>query len=348
MKRILPLVSGSAIDIGCGDGAVTRLITESRAVSDILGMDISPEMIRVAAEKTTEVRVHFESGTFLGEKEKYGLITTRGVVLSHMHQSDIVPTLEVMAESLTLNGYLVFDYISNIANNDNEGRMLKNQLSREWISRILSELGLVNISFNGSESHRVSVLTFHKPMENSLYFATSNATKVIELQGKCKNHALHLANIDVSEIKDDDIVEVAKDKAKKSFVVLKHPVLVTDGGIFINALNGFPGSNSKQAATLLGPTKLLALLDGELDRTATRRNCMVYYDGKKYRVCVAEVPLVVSEQVTESRYDAYPMDVLLIPVHKDNPEKLTYKQMPVEKRVLFTELPFFEKFIGAL
>lgn len=163
-----------------------------------------------------------------------------------MHQSDIVPTLEVMAESLTLNGYLVFDYISNIANNDNEGRMLKNQLSREWISRILSELGLVNISFNGLESHRVSVLTFHKPMENSLYFATSNATKVIELQGKCKNHALHLANIDVSEIKDDDIVEVAKDKAKKSFVVLKHPVLVTDGGIFINALNGFPGSNSNR------------------------------------------------------------------------------------------------------
>lgn len=348
VRRVLPLVSGSAIDIGCGDGAVTRLIAESSAVTDVLGMDISSEMVRVAAEKTTDARVRFESGIFSGVREKYGLITSRGVVLSHMHQSDVIPTLEAMAESLTPNGYLIFDYISNIANNDDEGRMQKNQLNREWISGTLSELGLVNISFNGSESHRVSVLAFHKPTENSLYFATSNATKVIELQSKCKNHTLHLANIDVSEIKNDDIVEIAKDKARKSFSVLKHPVIVTDGGIFINALNGFPGPNSKQAATLLGPTKLLALLDGESDRTAIRRNCMVYYDGKEYKVCVAEVPLVISDCVTESAYHAYPMDAILIPLHKENPKELTYKQMPIEDRVRFTELPVFEKFITTL
>lgn len=348
VKRILPLVSGSAIDIGCGDGAVTRLIAENSAISNILGMDISPEMVRVAAEKTTDARVHFESGIFSGEEKKYGLITSRGVVLSHMHRSDVIPALTAMADSLMSNGYLVVDYISNIANNDDEGRMQKNQLSREWISGIFSELGLVNISFNGSESHRVSVLTFHKPAENSLYFATSNATKVIELQSKCKNHTLHLANIDVSEIKNDDIVEIAKDKARKSFSILKHPVVVTDGGIFIIALKGFPGPNSKQAAMLLGPAKLLALLGDESDRTAIRRNCMVYYDGNNYQVCVAEVPLVISEQVTNSEYHAYPMDAILIPVHKENPQGLTYKQMPVEERVQFTELPFFEQFINTL
>ncbi len=348
VKRILPLVSGSALDIGCGDGAVTRFVASNPTLTSIFGLDISPEMVKVATEKTDDDRVRYESGTFEGDGKKYDLITSRGVILSHMHQSDVVPALTTFAESLASNGYLVLDYISNLENHDDVGRMQKNQLQREWLVGILSELGLVNISYNGSESHRVSVLVFHKPTEQSIYFATSNATKVMELQSKCKNHKLHLTNIEVAEVKHDDIVEIAKDKAMKSYELLKYPVIVTDGGIFINALKGFPGPNSKQAATLLGPKKLLALLEGEADRTAVRRNCMVYYDGTHYKVCVAEVPLVISESVTESEYNAYPMDSILIPVHEQNPQRLTYKQMPTDQRVQFTELPYFERFITEL
>lgn len=348
VKRILPLVSGSAIDIGCGDGAVTRLVASNTAITNILGLDISPEMVKVATEKTDDNRIRYESGTFEGNGKKYDLITSRGVILSHMHQSDVIPTLVAIAKSLAPNGYLVLDYISNLENHDVVGRMRKNQLQREWLVGALSELGLVNISYNGSESHRVSILVFHKPTEQSIYFATSNATKVMELQSKCKNHKLHLTNIDVAEVKHDDIIEIAKDKAIKSYELLKYPVIVTDGGIFINALKGFPGPNSKQAATLLGPKKLLALLEGETDRTAIRRNCMVFYDGKHCRVCVAEVPLVISESVTESEYSAYPMDSILIPVHEQNPRRLTYKQMPTDQRIQFTELPYFERFITEL
>lgn len=348
VKRVLPLVSGSALDIGCGDGAVTRLIATNARITDISGMDISPEMIRVASEKTADNRISYRAETFDDIGKCYGLITSRGVMLSHMHRSDVIPMLSAMAGSLAPNGYLVFDYISNLNNHDDSGRMPKNQLEKSWLSGILSELGLVNVSYSGSDAHRVGVLVFHKPMANSLYFATSNANKVIELQSKCKNYVLHLTNIDVDEVKYDDIVKIAKDKAKKSFDLLGHPVIVTDGGIFINVLNGFPGPNSKQAATLLGPKKLLALLEGEKDRTALRRNCMVFYDGLDYKVCVAEVPLVISNRVTESEYQAYPMDAILVPVHKKNPLGLTYKQMPVHQRVQFTELPFFERFITTL
>lgn len=348
VKRILPLVSGSALDVGCGDGEVTRLIASNSAITDVLGMDISPEMVRVSSEKNTDERIRFEVGTFSKVDLSYHLITSRGVVLSHMHRSDILPTLTAMAQSLLPNGYLVFDYISNLENNDDVGRMSKNQLRREWIVAVLSELGLVNVSYSGSEEHRVSVLVFHKPTAQSIYFATSNSTKVIELQSKCKNHLLHLVNIDTPEIKNDDIIEIAKDKAKKSYELLKYPVIVTDGGIFINALKGFPGPNSKQAATLLGPKKLLSMLTDETDRTAIRRNCMVFYDGHDYKVCIAEVPLVISASVTDSEYKAYPLDTILVPLHEKNPLGLTYKQMPVEERVLFTELPFFEQFIATL
>lgn len=348
VKRILPLVTGSSLDIGCGDGDVTRLVASSPHVTDLLGIDISPEMIKTATEKTTDSRIQYRVGTSFEDPNRYGLITSRGVVLSHMHRSEVIPMLMMMAKSLAPNGYLIFDYISNLQNHDDQGRMPKNQLDREWIQNILSELGLVNVSYNGSNAQRVSILVFHKPTDTSLYFATSNATKVIELQHKCTSHVLHLANIDVAELKHDDIVEIAKDKAKKSYELLKRPVIVTDGGIFIHALKGFPGPNSKQAATLLGPKKLLALLEHETDRTASRRNCMVLYDGQNFHVCVAEVPLLISKHVTESDYHAYPMDAILIPVHDENPLGLTYKQMPVEQRVQFTELPSFERFLANL
>lgn len=348
VERILPLVAGSALDIGCGDGSVTRLIASNKNITNILGIDISSEMVRVASSKTVDNRICYKSETFLTTDNKYNLITSRGEILSHMHRSDVIPTLLSMSESLVTGGYLVFDYISNISNNNETGKMDKNQLDKEWILGIMRELGLVNISHSGSDNYRVSVLVFHKPTTNSLYFATSNAIKILELQSKCKNYILNLANVDISEVKHDDIIEIAKDKAKKSYNILKHPVIVTDGGIFINALNGFPGSNSKQAATLLGPHKIVVLLSGEMDRTALRRNCMVFYDGKDYKICVAEVPLLISEVVTESDYNAYPLDTILIPVHSGNLQKLTYKQMPVDSRVQFTELPFFERFISTL
>lgn len=348
LKRILPLVSGSALDIGCGDGAVTRSLSSQSSITDILGIDISNKMVQTASSMTNDHRIRYEVGTLLETSDRYNLITSRGVVLSHSHRSEVIPMLEAMAKSLTQGGYLVFDYISNLANNDDSGRTAKNELKRDWIIRIMSELGLVNISSNGSDKHRVSVLSFHKPVQKSLYFASSSAGKVIELQSKCKNHVLHLANIDVAELKHDDIVEIAKDKARKSYEALQHPVIVTDGGIFIDALKGFPGPNSKQAATLLGPGKILSLLEGETNRTAIRRNCMVFYDGVTYKTCVAEVPLTVSSSVTDSEYKAYPLDTILIPVHEQNALGRTYKQMPVEERVAFTELPFFEKFIETI
>lgn len=348
VKRILPLVSGLALDIGCGDGDVTRLIASNENITSIRGIDISSAMIQTAENKTSNKRINYIVGTFMGGDMQYNLIVSRGVVLSHMHRSDVLPTLRNMAASLSENGYLVFDYISNLDNNDDAGRMSKNELSKEWLVAVMAELGLVHVSYNGSVSHRVSILVFHKPTDRSWYFATSNATKVLELQSKCPHHTLHLANIDVSEIKSDDIVAVAKDKARKSYAELKRPVIVTDGGIFIAALHGFPGANSKQAATLLGPGKILDLLENESDRSATRRNCMVFYDGKDFKVCVAEVSLCISPTVRDSGYAAYPLDAILIPLHKENPKQLTYKEMRVEDRVQFTELPVFERFIAAL
>ncbi|HLR14711.1 MAG TPA: class I SAM-dependent methyltransferase [Bacillota bacterium] len=58
MKRIIP--SGNVIDIGCGDGYGTHLLKENGY--DVLGVDLSEEMIALAREKKIHEDIPFQQG----------------------------------------------------------------------------------------------------------------------------------------------------------------------------------------------------------------------------------------------------------------------------------------------
>jgi len=54
LLRNLPAHCGSALDIGCGTGAFTRLLAGRS--DHVLGLDLSPQMIRVAGERSARYR----------------------------------------------------------------------------------------------------------------------------------------------------------------------------------------------------------------------------------------------------------------------------------------------------
>lgn len=349
IDRVLPLVSGSVIEVGCGNGEVSRHIISNNGGLSVDAIDISERMVQEARTLSKDfANLNFSVGQIHDLESPAQLVVSRGVVVSHVHRAEAFPFLEKLASLVDVGGYAIFDFISNLENGDDTGRLEKNVFTLDLIVAVMRELGLVHIAANTLPFGRVSIATFHRPLSNSVYFATSSAQKVIELSAAAKSRAIHLCNIDIPEIKSDDIVEIAKDKAKKSFDHISHPVIVTDGGIFIDALRGFPGPNSKQAALCLGPEGILKLLEGEERRTAVRRNCLVYFDGTDYRVCVSEMPLTIATELRDSSFAAYPLDRILIPIHANNPDGKTYKEMPVEDRVRFTELPRFIEFIEQL
>lgn len=177
--------------------------------------------------------------------------------------------------------------------------------------------------------------------EKEVCFATSNNVKFMELQNAIKESGIKLVKTDleVDEIQADSIVEIVQDKAKKYFALLHKPVICTDGGIFIDSLNGFPGIYSKMAATMLGAKGILKLLDGEENRKAWRRCATTYYDGKEFKTLISEIECKISTKIIEPLYESYELDKILVPVDKLNPEGLTYGEIRVEDRKNFIELP---------
>ncbi len=70
---------------------------------------------------------------------------------------------------------------------------------------------------------------------------------------------------------------------------LKRPFMIEDSGLFIGALNGFPGVYSKWAFQKLGLDGILKLMKGIKKRDAHFTCVLGYYDGKKPRVFTGKV-----------------------------------------------------------
>lgn len=86
-------------------------------------------------------------------------------------------------------------------------------------------------------------------MQQEIYYATGNAGKFEEVKQYMEQYAPQIAikqfDVDIDEIQSLDQQVVAIDKAKKAYALLKKPLLVDDGGIFLEAYNNFPGTFSK-------------------------------------------------------------------------------------------------------
>lgn len=349
VSKFLPIVSGRVLDIGCGDGAISKQFAEKEDVQ-VIGIDLSAKMIHLAHHEEKQ-NLSFVQ-TSLQEfrpKEKFNCIASRGILLSHLPYTGIFDYMRNVTALAEANAYFIFDFLQNDASGDFAPVHGLNSFTKDQLCSMLHELGWICVYADGTEVNRVRTLVFHKSAEDTVYFATGNPLKIQELahaMGPSKER-IQFFGIDIDELKSDSLEKIVTDKLLKSYELVKKPVICTDGGIFIEALNGFPGENSKQAAKKIGAKGLLTLLESTSDRKAIRRNCIGYYDGSVKKISMAEIECEISTEVRE-KYPAYEMDKILIPISNNNTKKLTYAEMPVETRVGFTELPQLVEFIKAL
>lgn len=104
-------------------------------------------------------------------------------------------------------------------------------------------------------------------------FITSNPGKVKSLEQVLKSLGrediiIKQVSLDIIEPQSDDVAEVSKYKARQGFEALRKPVLVEDGGMSIEALNGFPGVYTKYVMKTIGVDGILKLMNGEKKRSA--------------------------------------------------------------------------------
>ncbi len=124
------------------------------------------------------------------------------------------------------------------------------------------------------------------------------------------------------ELRSDNPEEIAKESAKRLANELKKPVVVEDSGLFIKALNDFPGTCSSYIHQRIGLKGILKLMENIEDRNCTYKSAVAYCEpGKEAISFLGEEKGVIAEEIRGN--NGFGHDPIFIP---ENSNK-TYGEM---------------------
>ena len=114
-------------------------------------------------------------------------------------------------------------------------------------------------------------------------YVTGNWAKLASAKQALEPLGYEVDNIkmDTIEIQANDVEEVAKYSAKWASDKLKCDVLKNDTGLFVEALNGFPGVYTHFMEETLKEDGILKLLDGVENRKAYFKEAIAYCEYGK-------------------------------------------------------------------
>ena len=132
-------------------------------------------------------------------------------------------------------------------------------------------------------------------------FVTGNQNKLREFQ---QILGVDLVNepLDLPEIQSLDIEKIASYKAEEAYEILKKPVMIEDTGLYLEALNDFPGPLVKFFLDSIGVEKLSEFKGGA--RAAT---CIAYFDGNHVHTFIGETNGTIVNPRGESSFGFDPV-----------------------------------------
>lgn len=110
-------------------------------------------------------------------------------------------------------------------------------------------------------------------------FVTSNENKWREAQ-LILGRDLDRITLELPEIQAATTMEVALEKAKVAYALLKRPVIIEDAGVELRALGGFPGPFIKFWEKLGGLESICRAVDGLADRRAEAVCALVAFNAE--------------------------------------------------------------------
>jgi XTP/dITP diphosphohydrolase len=154
---------------------------------------------------------------------------------------------------------------------------------------------------------------------NEIYFVSHNIYKYSEIKSIVDNRItdLHLkfCKRNITEIQDQKIENIAIEKAKFAYNIVKKPIIIEDDGLFINSLNGFPGQYSSYVLKSIGNRGIIRLLKGYRDRSAFFKSVFVYSNGIIVKVFYGKINGKISSTIKD---DGWGYDPIFIPLTNNN------------------------------
>ncbi len=161
-----------------------------------------------------------------------------------------------------------------------------------------------------------------------IYFVSNNLNKYSEIESMLNDKIIDLdlkfCKQYIIEIQDEKIENIAMEKAKSAYNIVKKPILIEDDGLFINSLNGFPGQYSKFFFNSIGNKGIIRLLKGSSDRSAFFKSIFVYNDGSIAKVFYGKINGKISSTITQGGWG---YDPIFIPLKRNNKKGITFAKL---------------------
>lgn len=162
-----------------------------------------------------------------------------------------------------------------------------------------------------------------------VYFITGNKGKVVEATAKLVPLGFRVVQKDLGylEVQADSLEEVAQYGVEQVCERFDKPFMLEDAGVFIQALQGFPGVYSKYVFFTIGLPGILRLLEGLQNRSAVFRSVYAYHEPrKKPLICTGEC---IGTIITECRgTNGFGYDPLFVP----NNATKTFAEMSIDEK----------------
>ncbi len=115
-----------------------------------------------------------------------------------------------------------------------------------------------------------------------VFFATSNINKFNEAKSILGKNgiAVGMLRLKGDEVQSESLKEIAQKSVQNAFRCSHLPIFVEDAGLFIDALDGFPGPYAAYAYKTIHNSGILKLMENATNRSAKFRSVIAYCDDQ--------------------------------------------------------------------
>lgn len=166
-----------------------------------------------------------------------------------------------------------------------------------------------------------------------IFFATNNVNKFNEARmvfGEYKI-AVGMLRVKTLEVQNDSLEEIAKASVMEAFRKCNLPVIVEDAGLFVEALNGFPGPYAAYVYKTIGNKGLLKLMEKAENRRAVFQSAIAYYSADlESPICFKGevVGEITREEKIASNSSGFGFDPIFQPVNLGK----TFAEMTIKEK----------------
>jgi XTP/dITP diphosphohydrolase len=172
------------------------------------------------------------------------------------------------------------------------------------------------------------------PRGKVAYFVTSNIHKFQEARRILSEYKIATAKLKVEavEIQDDSLENIAKYSIQDAIKNCGLPVFVEDAGLFVEALDGFPGPYSKYVYNTVGLKGILKLMKNLTNRSAYFMSVIAFGSPDMQPVCfVGKVEGTISLEMRGTYGFGY--DPIFVPSDGDG---RTFAEMTTTEKNAFS------------